>query len=39
MTDELLPSPRHDSPFQSIRRVNPAGNEFWSSRDFAEILG
>jgi DNA-damage-inducible protein D len=39
MTDSLLPSPHHESPFQRIRRVNSAGNEFWSSRDFAEILG
>ena len=23
----------------SIRRANPAGNEFWSSRDFARVLG
>jgi DNA-damage-inducible protein D len=27
------------TPFQYIRRVNPAGSEFWSSRDFAEVLG
>ena len=27
-------------PFSnSIRRTNPAGNEFWSSRDFARVLG
>ena len=27
-------------PFRnSIRRTNPAGNEFWSSRDFARVLG
>lgn len=27
-------------PFSnSIRRANPAGNEFWSSRDFARVLG
>ena len=23
------------TPFESIRRTNPAGNEFWSSLDFA----
>ncbi len=23
------------SPFERIRRTNPAGNQFWSSRDFA----
>jgi len=27
------------TPFERIRRVNPAGNEFWSSRDFAQVLG
>lgn len=26
-------------PFGAIRRTNPAGNEFWSSRDFARVLG
>ena len=27
-------------PFSnSRRRTNPAGNEFWSSRDFARVLG
>jgi hypothetical protein len=32
MSDEI-------TPFASIRRTNPAGNEFWSSRDFARVLG
>ncbi len=27
------------TPFGAIRRTNPAGNEFWSSRDFAKVLG
>ena len=27
------------SPFEQIRRVNSTGNEFWSSRDFARVLG
>ena len=27
------------SPFERIRRSNAAGNEYWSSRDFAEVLG
>ena len=27
------------TPFEGIRRVNPAGNEFWSSRDVAQVLG
>ena len=28
----------HFSPFEQIRRTNDAGNEFWSSRDFAKVL-
>lgn len=27
------------TPFETIRRTNPAGNEYWSSRDFAKVLG
>ena len=27
------------SPFERIKRTNDAGVEFWSSRDFAEVLG
>ena len=27
------------APFEEIRRTNSAGNEFWSSRDFAQVLG
>ncbi len=30
---------REITPFEEIRRTNPAGNEFWSSRDFARVLG
>ncbi len=26
------------APFEEIRRTNPDGNEFWSSRDFAQVL-
>jgi DNA-damage-inducible protein D len=29
----------HMSPFERIKRTNNAGMEFWSSRDFSEILG
>lgn len=29
----------HVSPFEQIKRTNDAGMEFWSSRDFAEVLG
>lgn len=28
----------HVSPFERIKRTNDAGMEFWSSRDFAEVL-
>jgi hypothetical protein len=28
----------HISPFEQIRRTNDAGNEYWSSRDFAQVL-
>ncbi len=28
----------HISPFERIRRTTEAGNEFWSSRDFAAVL-
>lgn len=27
------------SPFERIRRTNEAGNDYWSSRDFAQVLG
>ena len=27
------------TPFERIRRTNHTGNEFWSSRDFAQVLG
>lgn len=37
MTDELSPHP--PSPFEQIRRTNEGGNEYWSSRDFARIVG
>jgi hypothetical protein len=26
------------TPFESIRRTNPAGNEFWFSRDLLAII-
>ena len=28
----------HISPFEQIKRANDAGNEFWNSRDMAQIL-
>ena len=30
---------RELSPFEEIRRTTSTGNEFWSSRDFANVLG
>jgi len=35
MNEETTPA----SPFEAIRRNNQAGNEFWSGRDLAAILG
>ncbi len=29
----------HVSPFERIKRVNEVGVEYWSSRDFARVLG
>ena len=36
--DKLPSSSGSNSPFEQIRRVNAAGNEHWSSRDFAKVL-
>jgi DNA-damage-inducible protein D len=37
MLQELIPG--SPSPFESIRRVSAAGNESWSSREIAKVLG
>ncbi len=37
MASELTPGT--PSPFEQIRRVNDVGNEYWSSRDHARVLG
>jgi DNA-damage-inducible protein D len=41
MPNELQPNQPegHESPFERIRRANATGMEFWSSRDFAQVLG
>ncbi|MFA5252060.1 MAG: DNA damage-inducible protein D [Phycisphaerae bacterium] len=41
MANEITKTPPtgKDSPFERIKRTNEAGNEYWSSRDFAQILG
>jgi DNA-damage-inducible protein D len=28
----------HLSPFELIKQTNPEGNEYWESRDLAEVL-
>ena len=38
MTNEIEKSSSNISPFERIRRINEAGNEYWSSRDFAQAL-
>jgi DNA-damage-inducible protein D len=35
----MLPARPNGTPFERIRRTNDSGVEFWSSRDFAEVLG
>jgi DNA-damage-inducible protein D len=35
----MSPNGGHRSPFERIRRVNASGAEFWSSREFAQVLG
>jgi DNA-damage-inducible protein D len=41
MNNEVIKQPPtgNDSPFERIKRTNDTGNEYWSSRDFAQILG
>jgi DNA-damage-inducible protein D len=44
MANEIIKSAKggptgKDSPFERIKRTNDTGNEYWSSRDFAQILG
>lgn len=40
MTDKLekISATGSISPFERIRRTNEAGREYWSSRDFAQVL-
>ena len=38
MSDQL-PAPATSNTFERIKRVNESGAEFWSSRDFAQVLG
>lgn len=39
MANEIEKASGSISPFERIRRTNEAGNEYWSSRDFAQVLG
>jgi DNA-damage-inducible protein D len=40
MSDNVMRSNGgHVSPFERIRRTNAGGNEYWESRDLAEVLG
>lgn len=40
MNDEIMKSgTNHISPFERIKRINDAGAEYWSSREFASVLG
>ena len=36
---DKVPPTGHESPFERIKRSNAAGVEYWSSRDFAQVLG
>jgi len=37
--EERLSTPKGISPFERIRCTNAAAAEYWSSRDFAQVLG
>ena len=37
--NEIVPQSGYVSPFERIKRSNDEGMEFWSSRDFATVLG
>ncbi|MBU4053345.1 MAG: DNA damage-inducible protein D, partial [Proteobacteria bacterium] len=39
MAKKIVATGTHLSPFERIKRTNDAGMEFWSSREFSEILG
>ena len=38
MSKKITTTGGHVSPFERIRQVNEAGNEYWESRDLAEVL-
>lgn len=39
MSDQQMPSAGHASPFESIRRTDDEGHEYWSARDLSKVLG
>ena len=39
MGDQQTPAAGHASPFESIRRTDEDGNEYWSARDLSKVLG
>ncbi|MBU4315717.1 MAG: DNA damage-inducible protein D [Proteobacteria bacterium] len=39
MAKKIVSTGTHLSPFERIKRTSDAGMEFWSSREFSEILG
>ena len=39
MSDQQTPAAGHASPFESIRRTDEDGNEYWSARDLLKVLG
>ena len=36
---EQMPAPSASNTFERMKRMSPEGNEYWSSRDFARVLG
>lgn len=39
MSDQQMPGAGHVSPFESIRRTDDEGHEYWSARDLSKVLG
>ncbi len=39
MSDQQMPAAGHVSPFESIRRTDDEGYEYWSARDLTTVLG
>lgn len=39
MSDQQMPAAGHILPFESIRRADEEGHEYWSARDLSKVLG